>query len=84
MQVTVLDKNAKNKIMFRDVAGCDEAKQEVMEFVSFLKGPSPVQGPGCQDPEGSPAGGTPRDGQDPAGQGSCRRSQCPLPVHQWF
>lgn len=25
-QVTMLDKNAKNKVTFKDVAGCDEAK----------------------------------------------------------
>ena len=27
------------KITFKDVAGCDEAKKEVMEFVEFLKTP---------------------------------------------
>jgi len=35
--VAVIDKNAKNKTMFKDVAGCDEAKTEVMEFVKFLR-----------------------------------------------
>lgn len=28
------------KIMFKDVAGCDEAKVEIMEFVDFLKNPN--------------------------------------------
>ena len=63
MQVTVLDKNAKNKIMFRDVAGCDEAKQEVMEFVSFLKGPSRYKDLGAKIPKGALLVGPPGTGK---------------------
>ena len=29
-QVTKLSKNSKDKVFFKDVAGCDEAKQEIM------------------------------------------------------
>ena len=38
-KTTTLDQSAKDKIMFKDVAGCDEAKLEIMEFVDFLKRP---------------------------------------------
>ena len=38
-KTTSIDQMAKDKIMFKDVAGCDEAKLEIMEFVDFLKRP---------------------------------------------
>eukprot|EP00798_Chlamydomonas_sp_ICE-L_P003917 gene3917-13990_t len=34
-----VDKAAKDKILFKDVAGCDEAKIEIMEFGALLVGP---------------------------------------------
>jgi len=30
------------KVAFKDVAGCEEAKIEIMEFVNFLKNPQQV------------------------------------------
>ena len=62
-QVTVLDKNAKDKIMFKDVAGCDEAKTEIMEFVNFLKSPGKYKELGAHIPKGALLVGPPGTGK---------------------
>ena len=38
----LLDKDS-NKVTFADVAGCDEAKEEVQEIVDYLKAPNRYQ-----------------------------------------
>ena len=62
-QVTVLDKNAKDKIKFKDVAGCDEAKGEGMEFVQFLKNPAHYKELGAKIPKGALLVGPPGTGK---------------------
>lgn len=62
-QVSVLDKNAKNKTMFKDVAGCDEAKLEIMEFVNFLKKPNKYKELGAKIPRGALLVGPPGTGK---------------------
>ncbi|XP_050368733.1 ATP-dependent zinc metalloprotease FTSH 10, mitochondrial-like [Argentina anserina] len=61
--VTKVDKNAKNKIYFKDVAGCDEAKQEIMEFVHFLKNPKKYEDLGAKIPKGALLVGPPGTGK---------------------
>ena len=45
--ITVVDKNSPNRVTFKDVAGCDEAKEEIMEFVQFLQGEAAAFGVPC-------------------------------------
>ena len=43
----------------RDVAGCEEAKLEIMEFVNFLKNPQQYIDLGAKIPKGAMLTGTP-------------------------
>ncbi|KAG2327501.1 hypothetical protein Bca52824_010229 [Brassica carinata] len=61
--ITRADKNSKNKIYFKDVAGCEEAKQEIMEFVHFLKNPKKYEDLGAKIPKGALLVGPPGTGK---------------------
>jgi len=47
----------------RDVAGCEEAKLEIMEFVNFLKNPRQYQDLGAKIPKGAILTGPPGTGK---------------------
>ena len=58
------------RVKFEDVAGIDEAKEELMEIVDFLKAPERFVKVGAKIPRGVLP---PRHGQDTDGQGTGRR-----------
>ncbi|KAI6153724.1 ATP-dependent metallopeptidase Hfl [Pisolithus tinctorius] len=51
------------KIKFKDVAGMDEAKEEIMEFVKFLKEPGKYEKLGAKIPRGAILSGPPGTGK---------------------
>lgn len=58
----LLDEN-KERVTFADVAGCDEAKEEVTELVDFLRDPTKFQNLGGRIPRGVLLVGSPGTGK---------------------
>lgn len=55
--------NQKNPVLFKDVAGCDEAKSEIQEVVDFLKNPQRYWALGAEIPHGVLMDGPPGNGK---------------------
>ncbi|MEL7221505.1 MAG: ATP-dependent zinc metalloprotease FtsH [Bacteroidota bacterium] len=62
-RATLFDQNAKVNKTFADVAGLDEAKEEVMEIVDFLKNPKKYTALGGKIPKGVLLVGPPGTGK---------------------
>jgi cell division protease FtsH len=70
------------KVTFADVAGVDEAKEELHEIVDFLKKPERVHPARRTHPKRHPAGRPARHRQDAAGARGGRRGRGAVLLHQ--
>ena len=73
----LLDENT-NQITFADVAGCDEAKEEVKEVVDFLKDPAKFQKLGGRIPRGLLLVGPPGTGKTLLAKGIAGEAKVPF------
>ena len=74
----LFDKGTKVNITFHDVAGLDEAKQEVMEIVDFLKNPKKYTALGGKIPKGALLVGPPGTGKTLLAKAMAGEAQVPF------
>jgi cell division protease FtsH len=68
----------KNRVTFEDVAGCDEAKQEVTEVIEFLRDPSKFTRLGGKIPKGILLVGPPGTGKTLLGRAIAGEAEVPF------
>ncbi len=77
-KATLFDKEAQVAITFNDVAGLEEAKQEVMEIVDFLKNPKKYTNLGGKIPKGALLVGSPGTGKTLLAKAVAGEAQVPF------
>ena len=75
MKPQEIEPGSSDSIAWEDVAGVEEAKDELREVVEFLRDPKRFRNLGARVPEGHPPARSAGHGQDAAGQGGGARVQ---------
>merc|ERR1719265_2076398 len=71
-------KDLKSKVKFNDVAGLEQAKKEVVEFVDFLKDPEKYSKLGARVPKGGLLVGPPGTGKTLLAKAVAGEADCPF------
>ena len=74
----MFNKEDEISMRFRDVAGMDEAKEEIMEFVKFLKEPAKYEKLGAKIPRGAILSGSPGTGKTLLAKATAGEAQVPF------
>jgi cell division protease FtsH len=77
-RATLFDKESQVSVTFNDVAGLEEAKQEVMEIVDFLRNPKKYTALGGKIPKGALLVGSPGTGKTLLAKAVAGEAQVPF------